>query len=358
MSWPAPEVSSSATSSTRIPSLGLNGATVEPAARRPTVTTFATPDDAAQPDGMYILYAHDGSQSLTASLERYTPETSARPSSLHGAVRLDFHLAAGLLDASPRPLSARVDPGRRPRPPSTSPTAAARARTSSSSSSTCRRRSGGGAPAIRRSRVGASGARPGARGRRDARNAAGLAPLPRTPARRPLRSPEATCSMPIRRGWPPAGASPSTRTTATSGSPTPASSAATTSSIDTSTDGTQTGDTIDDASWVGISRPTARSTRGPACSGGSTSAATTASTSSIRSSARPTGQQDLRAAVVRHSRSAGLAYDVRTDTFYAGGWNDGVIYHVDRAGTSSTPPPSRSPSPGSRSTAGRAISSR
>src|SRR6185436_2826459 len=28
----------------------------------------------------------------------------------------------------------------------------------------------------------------------------------------------------------------------------------------------------------------------------------------------------------------GLAYDVRTDTYYAGGWNDGVIYHVDGAG--------------------------
>jgi hypothetical protein len=28
----------------------------------------------------------------------------------------------------------------------------------------------------------------------------------------------------------------------------------------------------------------------------------------------------------------GLAYDTATDTFYAGGWNDGVVYHVDRAG--------------------------
>ena len=93
--------------------LGLNGATVAhlPQPAGDSTTSFATPDDPAQPDGMYILYADAGPQSFMASLDPYTPPTDGASVVAHGAVRLDFHLAAGRLDASPRPLSARVDPG-------------------------------------------------------------------------------------------------------------------------------------------------------------------------------------------------------------------------------------------------------
>ena len=51
-------------------SLGLNGASVEvlPQPGGESTTTFATPDDPAQPDGMYILFAPTGPQSLRASI--------------------------------------------------------------------------------------------------------------------------------------------------------------------------------------------------------------------------------------------------------------------------------------------------
>jgi hypothetical protein len=34
----------------------------------------------------------------------------------------------------------------------------------------------------------------------------------------------------------------------------------------------------------------------------------------------------------------GVAYDPTTDTFYAGGWNEGLIYHIDMAGNDVEPP--------------------
>ena len=93
--------------------LGLNGALVEvlPQPGGASTETFATPEDPAQPDGMYILFAPTGPQSLRASLDPYTPVTDGVTAVFHGAVRLDFQLPAGRLDASPRPLSARVNPG-------------------------------------------------------------------------------------------------------------------------------------------------------------------------------------------------------------------------------------------------------
>jgi hypothetical protein len=92
---------------------GLNGATVEnlPQPGRPTTTTFATPEDPVQPDGLYILFSESGPQSFMASLDPYAPLTQTTTVIPNSARRLDFLLAAGRLDAAPRPLSARVDPG-------------------------------------------------------------------------------------------------------------------------------------------------------------------------------------------------------------------------------------------------------
>jgi hypothetical protein len=93
--------------------LGLNGAAVAdlPQPGSPSTTTFATPEDSAQPDGFYILFAAAGSQSIQAALDRYTSQTKGTTIVAHDAVRLDFGLAAGRLDVAPRPLSARVNPG-------------------------------------------------------------------------------------------------------------------------------------------------------------------------------------------------------------------------------------------------------
>jgi hypothetical protein len=91
---------------------GLNGATVSNLPQPgPTTTTFPTPNDPNQDDGFYILYADNGSQPFEASKNNYSSQqknTTVIPGS---TVRLDFSLASGALTASPSPLSARLDPG-------------------------------------------------------------------------------------------------------------------------------------------------------------------------------------------------------------------------------------------------------
>ncbi len=91
--------------------LGLNGATVKNMPDGASTKTFATPGDPSQDDGFYILFAESGSQPFEASLDLYAPQdknTLVVPGSTQ---RLDFVLNSGKVDASPRPLSARVDPG-------------------------------------------------------------------------------------------------------------------------------------------------------------------------------------------------------------------------------------------------------
>ena len=90
---------------------GLNGATVDNAPGDSTATTFATPEDPAVPDGLYVLASESGPQTVTANLVLYGGESKAITVVPNTAQRLDFHLAAGRLEAVPRPLSVRVDPG-------------------------------------------------------------------------------------------------------------------------------------------------------------------------------------------------------------------------------------------------------
>jgi hypothetical protein len=91
---------------------GLNGATVQNVTPGGApATSFATPEDPSQPDGLYILFSESASQSIVASLDPYAPLTQSTVVIPNGARRLDFQMTAGRLDAAPRPLSARVDPG-------------------------------------------------------------------------------------------------------------------------------------------------------------------------------------------------------------------------------------------------------
>ena len=84
-------VSWSATSSTRTRASGLNGATVDERRRAArSATTFATPDDPAQPDGLYVLFSESASQSFTASLDLYAPQTKSLTVVPNATQRLDF----------------------------------------------------------------------------------------------------------------------------------------------------------------------------------------------------------------------------------------------------------------------------
>ncbi len=89
--------------------LGLNGATVQNIGGGST-TTFATPDP-AQEDGFYILYAEAGPQDFEASLTNYQPDQESTLVVPGSTVRLDFELNSGNLSVSPTALNGRVDPG-------------------------------------------------------------------------------------------------------------------------------------------------------------------------------------------------------------------------------------------------------
>jgi len=88
---------------------GLNGATVKNLGDGSFTTSLAAPE---QGDGFYSLFAAgSGLQDFEASANLHTPLTKSATVTPDATVGLDFSLAAGLLDASPRPLSAIVSPG-------------------------------------------------------------------------------------------------------------------------------------------------------------------------------------------------------------------------------------------------------
>ena len=89
---------------------GLIGADVQVMPDGPTTKTFSTPDP-AQPKGLYILFSESGPQTIQASKSLYTSQAKGLTVIPNSSQRLDFSLGAGLLTASPRPLTAMVDPG-------------------------------------------------------------------------------------------------------------------------------------------------------------------------------------------------------------------------------------------------------
>ncbi len=89
--------------------LGLDGATVTALSSGASATTASAP---GQGVGFYSLFvAGSGSQDLEASAENHASLTKSASVAADAVVRLDFSLAAGILDAGPRPLSAMVSPG-------------------------------------------------------------------------------------------------------------------------------------------------------------------------------------------------------------------------------------------------------
>src|SRR5262245_28176594 len=90
---------------------GLNGATVSNPPKGGTTTTDAAAEG-PQDDGFYSLFSKDGgSQSISASFPAYESLTKTATVIPNATVRVDFALPAGLLTASPRPLSIIMSPG-------------------------------------------------------------------------------------------------------------------------------------------------------------------------------------------------------------------------------------------------------
>ena len=311
--------------------IGLNGALVTAAPGRFTLS-FATPDDPAQPDGLYVLFSKSAAQTITASQVLYSVQSRPVTVVPNAAQRLDFHLDAGSFQASPGTLEVRVDPG------------GADVRTLTLDN-------GGGMPAtygiaeLYVPPAPAAAAREGALFADPAMRARALARLPR---------PE-QANAPTARGLGPLPGAPALAHPLAAGNvlnayPTGLSAAwgialdADLASLWISnsflfsgddrdyqflTDGTNTGVSIDDSSWIadwaadGAYDPrTERIWRlnvgGDGCVYELNPDSATVSGNKI-CPAFATSQR-------------GLAYDPVTDTFYSGSWNDGVIQHFDASG--------------------------
>ena len=86
---------------------GLTGATVENQSDGGSTTSIATPGNA----GFYSLFGDGGSKSFKASFPAYQSVTRNVTVVPGSTTRLDFPLPAGSLNASPRPLQAFLAPG-------------------------------------------------------------------------------------------------------------------------------------------------------------------------------------------------------------------------------------------------------
>ena len=313
--------------------LGLDGAAVA-AASKPGApsTTFATPDDPAQPDGFYILFSESGPQLFTASDDPYAPQTKSATVVPNATQRVDFALAAGRLDASPKPLSARVDPGQIiPVTLSMTNTGTADATftldelnlppLSTQSVTTHGPRVD---PALEASLL----ARLPSRDARDARTARDTPPLPRRPEARPLAAGNVLNAYPtgLAAAWGVAFDTDATDFWLSN---------ITFSGGDNRdyrylTDGTLTGDSIDDSSWVG--QFAADGAYNPRT--GMLWRVNVGGDDCIH-------ELDPVAQVVTGNTicpgfavsQRGLAYDPVDDTYYSGSWTDGVINHFDSKGT-------------------------
>ena len=93
---------------------GLNGATVSNTTNGGSTTTFATPDDPAQPDGLYILFSESGSNDLAGDRLRCTGPTRTRSRSFRTRrVRAGLHAGLRQRLGDPDARSMRASTRRR-----------------------------------------------------------------------------------------------------------------------------------------------------------------------------------------------------------------------------------------------------
>jgi N-acetylneuraminic acid mutarotase len=92
---------------------GINGATVSSvSAPSESTTTFATPDDANNEDGAYILFSSiTGSTDFTATANNYGSDTHTVNVAEDAATGQDFNLPSGNIETDPDSLEATVDLG-------------------------------------------------------------------------------------------------------------------------------------------------------------------------------------------------------------------------------------------------------
>jgi len=86
---------------------GLNGATVSNLSTSATTKTF-DPGDPNRPTGFYYMFAPAGPSSLEATQTNYAPDAHSATVFNNDAVRSDFTLEAGMVSAAPSPVTAVI----------------------------------------------------------------------------------------------------------------------------------------------------------------------------------------------------------------------------------------------------------
>ena len=311
---------------------GLNGATVSNTTNGGSTTTFATPDDPAQPDGMYILFSESGSNTLQATDSLYGTDSHTLTVIPNSTVRQNFSLASGNVSANPTRFDARVDPPNGTQAMtmnlSNSGGASASFQILEINAPLLANHTSGFAPGSVRE---AARARLTSKGMANARSAQGLPPLATKPAPgRPMAIGDVIASYPtgLAGGWGVLSSGPNFWLSNIAGL-----------GGDEhdweydSASGTQTGANIDNTGWVGAGGFTADGAFDVLTGmmwqvnvGGDNciyelNPNTQAATGNKICGSPWTG-----------TSQRGLAYDVTNDAFFIGGWNEGIVYHIDQSG--------------------------
>ena len=310
---------------------GLNKATVENLTSGGSTKTFATPNDSNQPDGMYMLFSESGSNDLRASLDLYASDQHTTLVIPNSTVRRDFTLQSGNVSASPSPLNSRVNPGGTDEKTLTitnSGGASANFEIIEINAPAAVSQTSGFASDALRQQALARFSRDSS-GRPDlARSAQGLAPLPKAPAPgRALAAGDVVASYPtgITFGW----------GVASSGANFWLSNLGVAGGDDNdyqydSGTGAQTGNVMSDSGigqWAAdgaFNSQTGMIWR--VAVGGDNcihelNPATLSQTGNTICGSPWTG-----------TSQRGMAYDAITNGYFVGGWNEGIVYHIDSTG--------------------------
>ena len=306
----------------------LFGATVANEADASSTTTSR--------DGLYVLFSPAGSQNLTASAPGYAPAAESATVLGNDTVRRDFVLQAARLDASPRPVAAVIGPNDttdRTLTLSNSGQPAATYKILEFNVPLQENLTAGFVSQVQRLRALARLPMDGKRRNDRARSSEGLAP--RSDVRAALTVPHVpagasvVASYPtgILSGW---GVATSGSSDVWLSNPKVFNFGGDDRDYQYS-NGALTGNTIDDSGWIGS---------------WAADGAYNANTGMIwrvnvgggnclheldPATRQATGKKIC--GDFSFGSQRGVAYDVTTDTYYVGGWNEGVIYHVDAQGT-------------------------
>lgn len=305
----------------------LGGATVANEADASSTTT--------SPDGLYALFSPTGLQSLVASAPGYAPDAESATVVSNDTVRRDFVLQAARLDASPRPVAALIGPNDTTDKVLTlanSGVPAAAYKVLEFNVPLHENVTSGFVSQAERLRALARVPMDGKQRNDRARSSEGLAP--RGSVRAVVTAPHVPAGASVVASYPTGILSGWGVATSGSSDVWLSNPAAFNGGDDLDyqySNGVLTGNSIDDSGWIGswaadgAYNPNTGMIWRVNVGGGNCLHELDPATR------QATGKKIC--GDFSFGSQRGVAYDVTTDTYYVGGWNEGVVYHIDAEGT-------------------------